>query len=81
MKNKRINYLEILKAVVILIIVFSFLFIKDRFISALVCTGSSFALLILTYILYRRNTSPTKLPLINLILSAFAFVMFLISII
>ena len=81
MRSKKINYLEILKAICIFLIVFSFLFIKDRFVSALVCTIGSFALLCVTYISFRKNTSKSKLPLITLVLSGFAFVMFLISMI
>ncbi len=81
MRSKKINYLEILKAICIFLIVFSFLFIKDRFVSALVCTIGSFALLCVTYISFRKNTSKSKLPLITLVLSGFAFILFLISII
>ena len=78
MRSKKINYLEILKAICIFLIVFSFLFIKDRFVSALVCTIVSFALLCVTYISFRKNTSKSKLDLINLVLSGFAFILFLI---
>lgn len=81
MRSKKINYLEILKAISILFLVFSFLFIKDRFVSALVCTIGSFVLLCVTYISFRKNTSKSKIPLINLVLSGFAFIMFLISMI
>lgn len=81
MRSKKINYLEIVKGFFILLLVFSFLFIKDRFVSALVCTISSFALLGVTYILFRKDTSKSKLPLINLVLSGFAFVLFFISMI
>ncbi len=81
MRSKKINYLEILKAICIFLIVFSFLFIKDRFVSALVCTIGSFALLSITYISFRKNTSKSKLALINLVLSGFAFVLFFISMI
>ena len=81
MRSKKINYLEILKAFFILLLVFSFLFIKDRFVSALVCTIGSFALLGVAYTLYKKNTSKSKIPLINLVLSGFAFVLFFISMI
>lgn len=81
MRSKKINYLEILKAFFILLLVFSFLFIKDRLVSALVCTIGSFALLCVTYISFRKNTSKSKIPLINLVLSGFAFVLFFISVI
>ena len=81
MRSKKINYLEIIKGLLILFLVFSFLFIKDRFVSALVCTISSFILLGVTYISFRKDTSKSKLALVNLALSGFAFVMFLISMI
>lgn len=81
MRSNKINYLEILKAFFILLLVFSFLFIKDRLVSALVCTIGSFALLCVTYISFRKNTSKSKIPLINLVLSGFAFVLFFISVI